>query len=504
MFPENYPFIKCSFILFFSIILSYCSTSNEMVVDVDRIQPYVKNPAYWQYKNIPVLLLGGSSDDNLFQHISPELDEELDRLIEFGGNYVRCTMSSRDSGNVYPFHQDILTKKFDLNSWNDEYWLKLDNFLKATYNRQIIVQLEIWASYDFYTRQPHFRDGLTAWGRNPFNPRNNINYSERESGLYENFQSTHGTLVNPFFYTVLPLRQPFDFEMKPLLLEYQQKFADKLLSVSLNYDHVLYVIDNETNTDPKWPMYWSQYIRKKAGERNINIEVTEIWDTYDPTDGAVDGVRVQDPATHFFTRRASVSNTLYDPENYSYIDISNHNVQVNEIHYQTGLYVWKEVQKSGIIRPINNTKIYGADESWSGTRKDGAERFWRNIFAGAASARFHRPSAGLGNTGKAMAHIKSMRMLTDSIEIFSCYPANELLDDRSDNEAYCLANNKGEYLLYFPSGGSINLNIKYGNYQIRWFNISSFSWGEPVIRKLPGKIETPNDDLWAIWICKDL
>ena len=33
----------------------------------DRIQPYTKNPFYWQYKGVPVLLLGGTVEDNVFQ-----------------------------------------------------------------------------------------------------------------------------------------------------------------------------------------------------------------------------------------------------------------------------------------------------------------------------------------------------------------------------------------------------------------------------------------------------
>ena len=43
------------------------------------------------------------------------------------------------------------------------------------------------------------------------------------------------------------------------------------------------------------------------------------------------------------------------------------------------------------IRPINNIKIYGADGGRFGSTQDGLERFWRNIFGGFASARFHRP-----------------------------------------------------------------------------------------------------------------
>ena len=32
----------------------------------DRIQPYAKNPRYWQYKGEPVMLLGGSKTDHIF------------------------------------------------------------------------------------------------------------------------------------------------------------------------------------------------------------------------------------------------------------------------------------------------------------------------------------------------------------------------------------------------------------------------------------------------------
>ena len=34
--------------------------------DASGIQPYESNPRYWQYQGEPVLLLGGTGDDNLF------------------------------------------------------------------------------------------------------------------------------------------------------------------------------------------------------------------------------------------------------------------------------------------------------------------------------------------------------------------------------------------------------------------------------------------------------
>ena len=63
----------------------------------ERIRPCTRYPRYWEYGGKPVLLLGGSIEDNLFQ--VPNLREELDRLSRCGGNYVRCTMSVRQGDN---------------------------------------------------------------------------------------------------------------------------------------------------------------------------------------------------------------------------------------------------------------------------------------------------------------------------------------------------------------------------------------------------------------------
>ena len=66
--------------------------------EADRIQPYPPKPFYWQYKGAPVLLLGGSVEDDLFQIAA--IAAHLDLLQAVGGNYIRCTMSSRDRRRV--------------------------------------------------------------------------------------------------------------------------------------------------------------------------------------------------------------------------------------------------------------------------------------------------------------------------------------------------------------------------------------------------------------------
>src|SRR5690554_1212964 len=54
-------------------------------------QPYAENPYYLQYESKPVLLLGGTDQDNLFNHpqsLEPDgLESHLDLLVSVGGNY---------------------------------------------------------------------------------------------------------------------------------------------------------------------------------------------------------------------------------------------------------------------------------------------------------------------------------------------------------------------------------------------------------------------------------
>jgi hypothetical protein len=123
----------------------------------NRIKPFTENPRYWQYEGEPVLLIGCTKEDNLFQ--IPDLKEHLDLLVSVGGNYIRNTMSSRDEGNVFPFAKR--GDKYDLTQWNEIYWGRFENMLTWTQERDIIVQLEVWAKWDMFS---------SGWEKSPWNP----------------------------------------------------------------------------------------------------------------------------------------------------------------------------------------------------------------------------------------------------------------------------------------------------------------------------------------------
>ena len=179
-------------IIISSYQISICQNRN---YNKSQIKPWKENPAFWQYNNKPIMLLGGSNDDNLFQWPKEMLISHLDSMKQIGANYVRNTMSDRKDRNIeiYPYKQ-LENGKYDLNQWNDNYWKRFDLFLKETAKRNIIVQIEMWDRFDFSQK---------FWPLHPFNPKNNNSYTSETSGLAEEYPEHPGTNKQPFFSLLL-------------------------------------------------------------------------------------------------------------------------------------------------------------------------------------------------------------------------------------------------------------------------------------------------------------
>ena len=444
----------CIKVLVFSLITFAC-TSNGTENEINEIRPYEKNAYYWEYKGKPTVLIGGTKQDNLFNF--PEgLAGHLDTLKAVGGNYIRNTMSSRDSGNVWPYVR-LENGLFDLDKWNDEYWNRLDNLLKLTNDRNIIVQIEIWDPWDYFISNDNHR----LWAIHPFNPNNNINYTLAESNLKNdiNFRPKAEPTSHNFFHTVPQL------ENNKVVLKYQQAFVSRILEVGFAYPNVLYCLSNELGEPIDWSTYWAEYIHHQADNHGKKVQVADMRRDNNIHTG--DHVYLQN-----------------HPELFTFLDISQNNGgsdwdRPEQRHWDPIIKVRNYIADNP--RPMNNTKIYGSGESSRGGEKQAIQKFWRSIFATCASVRFHRPPAGLGLCGSAQIQIKSMSMFIDEIDIFSCHPRNDLLQERQPNEAYCLAKPGEIYAIYFTDGGEVKLNSSQfeSDATIKWLDIQNSKWIEP-------------------------
>jgi len=432
------------------------------------IRPSETHDQYWSMNGENIMLLGGSDEDNLFQ--MENVIAQLDLLQSVGGNYVRNTMSSRDEGNEWPFAKNE-KGLYNLNTWNEKYWKRLDDFLSACAAREIIVQMELWATFDFYREN---------WEVNPFNPKNNVNYIEARTNLPLEVPSHPTWTENNFFWSV-PTQ-----ESNLVVLNYQQKYIDKILSYSLQYDNVLYCMDNETSVTADWGKFWSLYIKKVAAEQGKKIYTTEMWDPWN--------------LDHIVHRE-----TLDHPETYDFADISQNNHNSGDVHWENGIAQIMRLKNSGMLRPLNNVKVYGNDGGRHQTTQNAIESFVRNVLFGAASTRFHRPASGQGLNSIAQSVIKSMRAYTSKADFFNASPHNDLLLDREANEAYCRAIPNEEYAIYFPQGGevSIELDNHIKDISIEWLDILQSQWQERTINPDDNNkivISSPEGKNWMAFI----
>jgi hypothetical protein len=323
-----------------------------------RIRPYDANPYYWQYKGRPVLLLGGSDDDNLFQWEESALHTQLDRLRAAGGNTLRNTMSSRDEGNLQPFARGA-DGRYDLERWNPEYWERFERFLRMTAERDIIVQIELWDPWDTYT---------DMWAANPWNPANNINYTSDTTRL-------RTTYPRPQYRDGTSFGKPHDFFLTPpalqddrIVLAHQSRFVAEVLARSLPYPHVLYCITNEIHPQypPEWGWHWARFIRERAAAAGRAVFITEMFWTFD--------------------FQAEQHRASFDrPDIYNFFEASQNSATPQpDAHWRNLQFARQRVAPQP--RPINHTKTYGADTGpiWAGKDRDAQERFWRNLIGGAA------------------------------------------------------------------------------------------------------------------------
>ncbi len=476
-----YKKIKLIQIISFLAIITMLSCTTEKNA---RIQPWPQNPYYWQYKEEPLLLIGGSDDDNLFQWEKSALTKQLDLLESVGGNYIRNTMSSRDPGNIEPFLQ-LDNGLYDLDQWNPVYWDRFENLLELAYERDIIIQIEIWDPHDWYFYIDENGDDW-GWTNRAFNPANNINFTYEESHLipvidWKTNASPELTMANPFFHTV------YDEKDMDVVLHYQERFVEKVLEESVSYPNVLYCITNESGMDINWSLYWLDFVKNTASRLKKRVYVTEmlLYPTSELVAGhGFDFADISQTASGM--RRPAGSNT-------------------GQGHFES---VAAEVDRlSGNPVPVNSVKQYGGEIDWTRGPDEGVERIWRTIFGGQAGARFHRPPAGMGLNERVQANIKSLRMITDNFDlqkVQSHQKLGHLFLRREANDAYLMAEEGKVYAVFFPgTGGEVELDISAlnGEVMVRRLNPNNAEWHDEKSFKGNSIVLTkPGESQWVVQI----
>ncbi len=479
------------------------------------IMPYSKNPVYWEYKNKPVVLLGGSEHDFQWENENTTLKQHLNLLKKCGGNYIRCTLSSRKSTqeglkwDILPYPYEKINGKYDLTRWNEIYWNRLYQFLHETHKRDIIVQLSL---FDRWNESGNSERDNNGWYHSPYNPNNNINYSWNDSPLLVKGQTK---FYNEFHYAAV--------KNDSLLLSFQQNFIKKVIDLVIDngFGNVLFQVDNDSGIgdeslepDPYWANFVRDYGKMKDEKFPVFVCIQRRFHWPSPyiTDVFQDW------------ENPEIKETILNPA-FDYCDISQNNGNTGQIHYDNALWFRSKVYEFG-VRPINNIKCFylnwptGADFHTARSAPSDAEALskpWRLIFAGAAGIHFPdskqwKPGdikEGFGLTPEGQFYLKGMRKFLGAVNIFKMQPDNELLKGRTDNEAYCLVQTGKQYAVFFTGEGDntveINLETTSKRIELKWLNLSDNRWyhSKPAITNNQISLSPPTrENLWIAVLTK--
>ena len=400
----------------------------------------------------------------------------------------------------YPFAK--VGGRYDLRRWDDVYWNKLRMFLRETKERGIIVQLEFW---DRWNECGDSTAPGNGWYDSPWNPNNNVNYGWSDS---PSLKSGKTDFYNAFHYAAV--------ENDPILLPLQQRLVRKIVDTVIDggFDHVIYQVDNESGVgddslepDPYWARFAREYARSKGRDE---LYICTQWRFHKPSRYETDTFQDwENPEI-----RIPIVNDAFN-----YCDISQNNGVVGQQHYDNILWFRSKVLEHG-PRPINNVKAYYFNwptgglfrERTVGNDQESAARLWRAVFAGSASIRFHRHTPtrpgglreGFGLAPKGQRHLRSMRKFANSIDIFSMEPHNDLLTERDEDEAYCLAEPPNQYAVFFSGNGdrSVVLDLSSAADKLRrcWLDVAHSLWAEKsaVVSKDKCALRAPGPGHWVV------
>lgn len=441
---------------------------------------------YWQYNGRRLLLLGGwnhghnpfidhdTDNDRDSKGVStPEqIKGAMDELAAAGGNYLRCVLDPGMAAGIQGF--DFCAKsaaQYDLNTMAGPFWTRIEMFMSEAQKRNIIVQIELWDRFDLI-------DGSWgSWPVSPWNPKNNINYKTQNSGLAVSYGSfnRHPLLQcipgHPE-YEKAPVSKKAKYD---LIRSFQDKFVDKLLSITLAYDNILYCMNNETHADPAWGQYWMSFIERKAAARGKSVSTTDMFDDVFAAESS-----------------RGLTYQLANRDKYDYIDISQANSRhADQEHWDTVKWIADAAAKVDPPYLMQMTKVYGNDlaldgKPWSrfkpGDSDNAIEEWWRNLIAGVAGVRFHRPTSGIGLSPESKSCISATRKVERVVRFWDVKDRQDLLTDRQSDEAYLAADPGEAYILYFTKNGGGSVGLKLDDYpntafEIRWVNIGTGNWG---------------------------
>lgn len=230
---------------------SHTSDKTDAPASLDRgfahggLQISPRNSRVLVYEGKPTPLFG--SRNNYYGQDLGEIERDFRHRAKLGLNQFRIWSDFRNFNTEQPWLpvsgvQGINgSPKLDLTKENDAYFQRAKQIVELAKRYDIIIH---WMVFD----EIELEGARHRWGRNPFNPGNNVNHL----GL----RKRNGTKNGPGGF--------FDLENAPLLA-IQRAHVERLVRELAPVGNVIFAVMNESTASYEWEIYWVRLIRSLGG-----------------------------------------------------------------------------------------------------------------------------------------------------------------------------------------------------------------------------------------------
>lgn len=334
--------------------------------------------------------------------------------------------------------------KFDMNTWNPEYWSRMSDAMARC------AKAGIYAEIHLFDRCGMSPAAESRWANNPWASDNNINSLETPDS------SKDGT---PDFYL---------YAEKPNLRHQQERYVRKMIDETVKHHTVIYEIENEhwQHKSADFAAYWAQFVKDYIAEKYpdcprlvsySSLEV-DLEDCYD-------------------IPQIDIVNRHYGKEPERNLDCLNEYLEPR----------WSK------NKPIN------IDEFANGLADPNMLRKMCWIIV-ASGGHFHIEDAE--NSAKPYDPVENIRLFLakSGWGFIRCAPNKALV---TEGGGYCMAEPGKQYVFFFPQGGSKKLNLAAGDYRARWWDTRKNKFSDLLTFSHAGgdkSFTTPDAQDWVLFM----
>jgi hypothetical protein len=441
-------------------LLTFCLVSSGQPIALNP-----ENPHYFIFRGKPMVIVSSGEhygavinpDFNFFQYLNTLQNEGMNYTRMFAGSYFekegsfgieKNTLAPAPGKALLPWARSTQPgavcggNKFDLDQWNNDYFIRLKEFVKEASERGIIVEVTLFSSIYGY------------WDIQVWNPINNINIKTNIS------RNAVQTLDNG------------------PVLRYQENFVRKIVMELNQFDNVIFEIQNEPWADhPVKVSQKSEYINSQDF-RDKNVEWRNNVDLADQA-----SLEWQKKIAEIIAdEEGTLRNRHLIAQNYCnfYYPVTDVDprVSVMNFHYDYPVVVEQNYNFGRVIAFDESGFAGGEDQTYR-------KQAWNFMIAGGGLFNNLDYSFAVGfENGRAVNRApgggstqlrKQLKILADFLNSFNFIhmkPDRDVILQAPGAFARALSDRARQYAIYVYGGGRCNLRLKLeqGTYHAEWID----------------------------------